>query len=209
MADRIVDILEVIEIDIQNGEIVAAALQLCDFTLDGLHEHGPIRQLRQCIEASHAGDLLVGLLSRGNVTRRGQYQYAIAERSAAKGDFRPKKRTVLALAVPFEDLRLSAKGFADPRDGVLLGIGRHARRERHDVEAYELILGVAEHGAARLVDLQEPAGGRIENEDSIVHGRENRMETVGDFVRQAVTFTRIGNVVGGYQDANLVAILHA
>src|SRR6202035_1038774 len=69
MAQRVVDILEVVEVEAQHGECPVAA-QMGQTSFDLLPEEKSIWQIRQCVVERHMGDLGFGLSTLGDVFMR-------------------------------------------------------------------------------------------------------------------------------------------
>ena len=72
MAERVVDILEMIEIEIQYREAGEAPARPCDRLLESLDEDTPVREACQAIVARHPRDLLFRPFLIGNVTCKAQ-----------------------------------------------------------------------------------------------------------------------------------------
>ena len=66
MTERIVDALELVDVDIEQRELTAAA-DLLQFALDLFAEQRPVRQVGQRIVMRHMRDLLVGRPSFGDI----------------------------------------------------------------------------------------------------------------------------------------------
>src|SRR4029079_6004902 len=86
----------------------------------------------------------------------------------------PAQRPVLALAVPFDAELLAGGGTCDQSERVLVRIRTLAAAERADVEAPELVAGVAERGAGLGVDVDDGAGVDVVHEDGVLGGVEYR-----------------------------------
>ena len=71
MAQRVIHILEMIEIEMQQGEAFSAALHASDAFLNPLRERGAVKQAGERIESRHGQDFLFGALALGNVARDG------------------------------------------------------------------------------------------------------------------------------------------
>ncbi len=71
MAQRVIHILEMIEIEMQQGEAFSAALHASHAFLNPLRERGAVKQAGERIESGHGQDLLFGALALGNVARDG------------------------------------------------------------------------------------------------------------------------------------------
>ena len=72
MAERVVDILEMIEIEIQYREACGAPARPSDRLLESLDEDTPVREACQGIVARHPRDLLFRPFLIGNITCKAQ-----------------------------------------------------------------------------------------------------------------------------------------
>ena len=95
MAERIVDLLEMIDVDREHGKAAAAA-HVGDRLLDALAEHHAIGQAGERVVAGHVGDALLGLAALGDVLVGGD--------EAAIGR-RPVDASHHAIAGQFDEVR--------------------------------------------------------------------------------------------------------
>src|SRR6202030_379540 len=96
MTERVVDALEVIEIEIKNGEAGSIAMRAGDFVLQRFGECTTVGEPRQVIVTRHPGDLDLagGYLGRHRVERQCQ---AVEFRNSA-GSARPSRPITVAPA---------------------------------------------------------------------------------------------------------------
>ena len=72
MAENVVDLLEAIEIEAEDGEALARAARLVERQLQALVERRPVRQVGQGVVMRHMGDPLLRLLALGDVLEHAQ-----------------------------------------------------------------------------------------------------------------------------------------
>ena len=70
MAERVVDVLEAIEIHEQHGQLLAPLLCPPDFAIDPLQEREPVGQAGQAVDIGQAGHPGLGRLAFGDVARQ-------------------------------------------------------------------------------------------------------------------------------------------
>ena len=72
MSENVVDLLEAVEVDAQDGEALAARARPRERRRQMLGERRPVGQMGQRIVTRHIGDLRFGVLALGNVLGQGQ-----------------------------------------------------------------------------------------------------------------------------------------
>ena len=88
MAERVVDVLEAVEIEEENGERSAVALPRLERGVEAFEEDAPIGQARERILAGQRGDACVGvveLMREAHIDRQDQHRGA-EEQEAGRGD---------------------------------------------------------------------------------------------------------------------------
>ena len=102
MTERVVDLLEAVEVETEDGDGEPAATRACEREVELLAEHAAVRQLRQLVRAGEHGELAVRLLQAaldglqvGDVRDRG----ADSDDSARAGDGVVADEMALALGV--------------------------------------------------------------------------------------------------------------
>ena len=124
MPERVVDVLEVIEVEEQHREARSVATGMRHRAAHRLDEHPAIRQPGERVLSGHAADAPLRLLALADVAQRRQHGVGAAEARGAHADLRPEKPLALAPAVPLEGLWPFTPGPVDPLEGGGLRIAR-------------------------------------------------------------------------------------
>ena len=165
MAKRIVDVLEVVEIETQHRKLIAAPDEPQGL-FELFAEQRPVRQIGQRVMARHMGNLFLGRLPFGDVFERSNPSAALhglidhAERTSAAthrlghgpagfGVRHHRIEELIGIAVPFADC------FHFPQD-----VNQQAALKRHASPVHEVDVALVE---------QQDAALRIEHAKSLRH----------------------------------------
>ena len=172
MAERIVDALEFVDVEVKYGELVAGGGG-CEFALQPVVEQGAVGQIGQCVVMRQMGDARLGAPSLGDVLV-GRHPSAIGQRLVGDLDRAPVGR--------FDDHRIPDRDVAQDDGGVLIDIpdersGVLAMGD-HLAEAaarFHHLPRQAVHVDIALVADHEPPR-RIEQQQALRHVVDGRVE---------------------------------
>jgi hypothetical protein len=126
MTARVVDTLEMVEIQAHDCELLAAAIRMTDGLFEGFHEHRPICQPGQQIMMGHIDDLGVESLSFADVARDRDNAGDTVDRDVADRYFGPELAAVPGFAFPLENLGFALHRFSEIFDRDILAVGMNA-----------------------------------------------------------------------------------
>ena len=169
MAERVVDLLEAVEVEVDQGELAAGAARARDRLLQGMLELEPVRDLGQRVVACEIADAPLGALALGDVAR---HEDAALEARVLGAHDRARQRDRDGLA------GMRADGQLEHLVRRLLDVERRAILVGDDVAEFapeQLHLRPAEHLRGREVHaLDEPV--RRGHEDRVVHAVQHDVE---------------------------------
>ena len=128
MAERVVDMLEVVEIEHHHRHLILVAARLRDIVAQAILEQDPVRQARQRIVQRHVPDPYFGFLAIGDVADVALDDVGTLRPIMIADHFHVDRRAVAGLQDPMVAL--------DAVMGLQLGQGRPAGR--HIPEGFEL-----------------------------------------------------------------------
>ena len=160
VAERVVDELEVVEVEVEERERAVGAAGAAEVAADLLLQERPVREAGEAVVVGEERDLGLGALALGDVLPRAQDRGdaagAVVEDRVAPGD-----RARLAAAGLHERLEARARGVDAGHQAHEREAGVEAIGGRHDgaepVAPEQLVLVEAEQLAALTVDELDPA----------------------------------------------------
>ena len=157
MSQRIVDILEMIEIEIKHREAALAAARAFDRPGDLGDEDAAIGQSGEDVDLRHPLELVFRFLALRNFAGCRKQEIASAEGGAADRDLDPEQPAVLGLAAPIERLRHAGSRLLHFGKQVLARVRRLVLGEVADLHLKQFFARVAEQLAgARLTSMKAP-----------------------------------------------------
>ena len=102
MAERIVDILEMIEVEVKHAKEMLVPPRAGGRLLERFQESGAIDQARQSVVAGEVDEIFLNSPAVGDVAHGSKTDHFAAKRRTAQRYLRPKVMPVFCLAMPFE-----------------------------------------------------------------------------------------------------------
>ena len=154
MAERIVDALEVVEIEAVHGEALALASATRQQFVEPLIEQDAIGQIGQRVMMRHIGNARLGLFALGDIDQRHQDRRLVAERHPAAID---QHVDLAAIGLDVAPAPLRLEFVADGSRDLLADVPFVARPqivERHVLQTRTAIAVMCERGVIDAEDLE-------------------------------------------------------
>ena len=210
MAERVVDVLEMIEIEIVHGELVAAAPGAGEFQIEPFEKGRAIGQPGQRVGARQLGDLLGGALFLGDVAEKPDaaeiFLFGAVQRPGVALDDAAVRGLQFLVTL---DFRMVVE-VADVRREFtfVLHLRRHVFKDRLVHPGMEEFLRHAPQIDEMLVVHGDPVGG-VDDQDGVggtLHRRGQEIVRIGQFVFRALDVGDVGeNAFDRHQAAAAVA----
>jgi len=179
VAQRVVDILETVDIHEQHGHGPLVFGRLGQRMGQRGVELAAVRQARERVEMGQLHQALLGVLAFGDVARHGHQDPALARAQGAPLHFHRQARTILALQLQFRHRPALVAGQQLGVQLLELGLAlvRAARPHAQEILALE-----AQHAASRLVDVDKAHAGAVDEENRVGRRIHRQAEAAQVFV---------------------------